>query len=69
LKSGQAAVVAGDIEAVVRAVQRLGQGNPRDRGFVRRREKLARRLACDAGATFVKTRPDFTRVEARRSPT
>ncbi len=60
LKSGQAAVVAGDIEAVVRAVQRLPVKVILETAALSNVEKkLACRLACDAGATFVKTSTGF----------
>ena len=60
LKSGQAAVVAGEIEAVVRAVQRLPVKVILETAALSDVEKkLACRLACDAGATFVKTSTGF----------
>ena len=60
LKSGQAAVVASDIEAVVRTVQRLPVKVILETAALSDVEKkLACRLACDAGATFVKTSTGF----------
>jgi len=60
LKSGQAVVVAGDIEAVVRAVQPLPVKVILETAALSDVEKkLACRLACDAGATFVKTSTGF----------
>jgi deoxyribose-phosphate aldolase len=60
LKSGQAAVVAADIEAVVRAVQPLPVKVILETAALSDGEKrLACRLACDAGATFVKTSTGF----------
>jgi deoxyribose-phosphate aldolase len=60
LKSSQAAVVAGDIEAVVRAVQPLPVKVILETAALSDVEKkLACRLACDAGATFVKTSTGF----------
>jgi deoxyribose-phosphate aldolase len=60
LKSGQAAVVAGEIEAVVRAVQRLPVKVILETAALSDVEKkLARQPACDAGATFVKTSTGF----------
>jgi deoxyribose-phosphate aldolase len=60
LKSGQAAVVASDIEAVVRAVQPLPVKVILETAALSDVEKkLACRLACDAGATFVKTSTGF----------
>jgi deoxyribose-phosphate aldolase len=60
LKSGQAAVVAGDIEAVVRAVQRLPVKVILETTALSDVEKkLACRLAYDAGAAFVKTSTGF----------
>jgi deoxyribose-phosphate aldolase len=60
LKSGQAVVVAGDIEAVVRAVQPLPVKVILETAALSDIEKkLACRLACDAGATFVKTSTGF----------
>jgi deoxyribose-phosphate aldolase len=60
LKSGQAALVAADIDAVVRAVQRLPVKVILETAVLSDVEKnLACRLACDAGATFVKTSTGF----------
>ena len=60
LKSGQSVVVAGDIEAVVRAVQRLPVKVILETAALSDVEKkLACRLACGAGATFVKTSTGF----------
>ena len=60
LKSGQPVVVAADIEAVVRAVQRLPVKVILETAALSDVEKkLGCRLACDAGATFVKTSTGF----------
>jgi deoxyribose-phosphate aldolase len=60
LKSGQAAVVASEIEAVVRTVQPLPVKVILETAVLSDVEKkLACRLACDAGATFVKTSTGF----------
>ena len=60
LKSGQATLVAADIEAVVRAVQ----GTPvkvilETAALTDGEKELASRIACDAGAAFLKTSTGF----------
>ena len=60
LKSGEAAAVAADIEAVVRAVPDLPVKLILETAALTDAEKrLACRLACDAGARFVKTSTGF----------
>ena len=60
LKSGEAAAVAADIEAVVRAVADLPVKLILETAALIDAEKrLACRLACDAGARFVKTSTGF----------
>ena len=60
LKSGEAAVVAADIETVVRAVPDLPVKLILETAALTEAEKrLACRLACDAGARFVKTSTGF----------
>ena len=60
LKSGEAAVVAADIEAVVRAVQGIPVKVILETAALTEAEKhLACRIACDAGARFVKTSTGF----------
>jgi deoxyribose-phosphate aldolase len=60
LKSGRAAVVAGEIDAVVRAAEHLPVKVILETSVLSDVEKeLACHLACDAGATFVKTSTGF----------
>jgi deoxyribose-phosphate aldolase len=60
LKSGHATVVAAEIEAVVRAVQHVPVKVILETAVLTDSEKqLACRLACDAGAAFVKTSTGF----------
>jgi deoxyribose-phosphate aldolase len=60
LRSGHATVVAAEIEAVVRAVQTVPVKVILETAALTDSEKqLACRLACDAGAAFVKTSTGF----------
>lgn len=60
LKSGHATLVADDIEAVVRAVRGVPVKVILETAALSESEKnLACRLACDAGAAFVKTSTGF----------
>jgi deoxyribose-phosphate aldolase len=60
LRSGHAAVVAADIEAVVRAVPSIPvKVILETRALVDSEKTLACRIACDAGARFVKTSTGF----------
>ena len=60
LKSGHAAAVAADIEAVVRAVSGIPVKVILETAALTDDEKnLACRLACEAGAAFVKTSTGF----------
>jgi len=60
LKSGRASVVAGEIDAVVRAVEHVPVKVILETAVLSDAEKiLACRLACDAGAAFVKTSTGF----------
>jgi deoxyribose-phosphate aldolase len=60
LKSGRASVVAAEVEAVVRAVAHLPVKVILETAVLSDAEKtLACRLACDAGAVFVKTSTGF----------
>jgi deoxyribose-phosphate aldolase len=60
LKSGDARGVAADVEAVVRAVPGIPVKAILEAAALRAEEKrLACRIACDAGASFVKTSTGF----------
>ena len=60
LKSGDAATAAADVEAVVRAVQGIPVKVILETAALTEAEKhLACRIACDAGARFVKTSTGF----------
>ena len=60
LKSGDAAMAAADVEAVVRAVQGIPVKVILETAALTEVEKrLACRIACDAGARFVKTSTGF----------
>jgi deoxyribose-phosphate aldolase len=60
LRSGHAALVAAEMEAIVRAVQGMPVKVILETAVLTESEKqLACRLACDAGAAFVKTSTGF----------